>query len=83
MLQNWGLKRGQITAHTPTSNSVIESSHRSMGQVLRTILDRETPQDMVELNKVVDLALVCMMRALRCTLSTSLDGVVPGALVFG
>ena len=83
MLQNWGLKRGRITAHTPTANSVIESSHRSMGQVLQTILDRKTPTDRVELNKVVDSALACTMRALRCASSTSLDGVAPGALVFG
>ena len=74
MLQNWGLKRGRIMAHTPTANSIIKSSHRSMGQVLWTILDRETPTDMVELNKVVDLALACTMRALRCASSTSLEG---------
>ena len=34
MLQNWGLKHGRIMAHTPTANSIMESSHRSMGQVL-------------------------------------------------
>ena len=38
---------------------------------------------MVELNKVVDLVLACTMQALRCVPSTSLDGVTPGALVFG
>ena len=38
---------------------------------------------MVELNKVVDLVLACTMQALQCAPSTLLDGVTPGALVFG
>ena len=83
MLNDWGLKRARISSHTPTANAVIESSHRSMGQILRTIFDRENPTNMDEMDKVVRSALAATMHALRCASSTSLQGVAPGALVFG
>jgi hypothetical protein len=54
-----------------------------MGQILRTIFERENPQTIEALDKVVDSALACTMRAMRCASSTSLQGVAPGALVFG
>ena len=83
MLQNWGLTRGRISTHTPTANAIIESSHKSMGQILRTILANEQPTTQAELDKVVDSALACTMRAMRSAASTSLSGVAPGAMVFG
>ena len=83
MLMDWGLKRARISTHTPTANAIIESSHRSMGQILRTIFDREDPKTLDEMDKVVKSALACTMRAMRCASSTSLNGVAPGALVFG
>lgn len=55
-----------------------------MGQILRTIFDKEKPQTTEEMDKVVKSALACTMRAMRSAASTSLnDGVAPGALVFG
>ena len=83
MLQQWGLSRGRISTHTPTANAIIESSHRSMGQILRTIFDNESPKTMAEMDQVVESALAATMRALRSASSTSLSGVAPGALVFG
>ena len=83
MLADWGLKKGRITPHTPTANSVIEASHKSMGQILRTILSQEKPTNMAELDRVVNAALASTMRAMRSAASTSLGGVAPGALVFG
>ena len=83
MLNNWGLQRKRISTHTPTANAIIESSHRSMGQILRTIFDRENPTTMDALDIVVKSALAATMRAMRCASSTSLNGVAPGALVFG
>ena len=83
MLNDWGLRRKRISTHTPTANAVIESSHRSMGQILRTIFDRENPTTLADMDKVVKSALACTIRAVRCAASTSLEGVAPGALVFG
>ena len=83
MCDNWGLKKGGISTHTPTANAIIESSHLSMGQILRTIFDSENPQNLEDMEKVVQSALAATMRAMRCASSTSLNGVAPGALVFG
>ena len=83
MLGEWGLTRKRISAHTPTANAIIESSHKSMGQILRTIFDQENPQSIAEMDKVVDKALALTMRALRCASSSSLNGFAPGSLVFG
>jgi transposase InsO family protein len=83
MLQRWGLKQGRISTHTPTANAIIESLHRAMGQMLQTIFDSQQPQTPTELEQVVVDALAATMRALRSAASTSLQGVAPGALVFG
>ena len=39
MLMDWGLMMVHISAHTPTAISVIEFSHKAMGQILCTIFD--------------------------------------------
>ena len=83
MLADYGLDGKRISTHAPTANAIIESSHKTMGQILRTIFDRENPQSIEEMNNVVDSALALTMRALRCASSTSLNGVAPGSLVFG
>ena len=54
-----------------------------MGQILRTIFDSEQPQTLSKMDNVINSALSSTMRALRSSASTSLDGVSPGALVFG
>lgn len=72
MLNNWGLKHARILSHTPTANAIIEFSHRSMGQILSAIFDREQPKTVEELDQVVKSALACTMRAMRCASSTLL-----------
>ena len=83
MLMDWDLKRTRISTRTPTSNSVIESSHKAMGQILRTIFDREKPKTMDEMDKVIESAIASTMRALRCAANSSLQGLAPASLVFG
>jgi transposase InsO family protein len=83
MLMDWDLKRTRILTRTPTSNSVIESSHKAMGQILRTIFDQEKPKNMDEMDKVIESAIAMTMRACRCAANTSLQGLPPAALVFG
>ena len=83
MLMNWGLSRGRISSHTPTANAVIETTHKTMGQVLRTLFAQANPRTMVEMDKIVDQSLAITLRACRCAANTSLQGLAPGALVFG
>jgi hypothetical protein len=82
MPQNWGLKRGRVSSHTPTADAIIESSHRAMGQLLRTVFDTENPTSLEQMDKVVDSAIAATMRAMRSA-STSLSGAAPGAMAFG
>jgi len=82
-MTDWGIKAKRTTPHTPTANSVIEASHRAMGQLLRTILPGEQADSMEALNKSVDHALAMTMRAMRCASNTSLQGFAPASVVFG
>jgi len=80
---DWGIKKKHTTSYTPTANGVIESVHRAMGQILRTIVDRESPTTIAQMDKVVDDALAQTIRACRCASNSSLQGFAPGAIVFG
>jgi transposase InsO family protein len=83
MLEKWKIARPQSSTRTPTANSVIESTHRAMGQILRTLFDSSRPRTMVEMDALVEEAIAITMRACRCASHSSLQGLAPGALVFG
>ena len=83
MLMDYGITKGRISAHTPTANAVIESSHRSMGQLLRTILENNSPCSMADMNNAIDNPLAQTMHAMRCSSNTLLQGLAPGLIVFG
>ena len=70
------------SAHTPTSNSIIEASHKIIGQVLCTLLLLHNPADPAQADYILDEAIATAMQALRCTPNTSLGNYSPGALVF-
>ena len=54
-----------------------------MGQVLRTILHGVNVTTKHELEKAADDAIGITNRVMRCAANTSLQGMAPGALVFG
>lgn len=54
-----------------------------MGQIFQMIFERENAKTMEEMENVIYSALASTMQAMRCATSTSLNGVAPGALVFG
>ena len=66
MLMNWGLKEGRSSARAPTANSAIESSHGTVGQILRAIFESSNPRNRVELDQVVADAVASTVRAMRC-----------------
>ena len=83
MLMDWGIKKANISSNTPTANAVIETVHRTMGQIIRTVFDGAEAKTKVELDALIDKAVAICIRACRCAANTSLQGVAPGALVFG
>ena len=77
-----GITPVRITPYTPTASSVIESVHRTIGQVIRTLIHLKPPQTPTDANSVVDEAIATAMHACRCAPNTSLGNFPPGALVF-
>jgi hypothetical protein len=71
-----------ISPNTPTANSVIESSHKAIGQVIRTLLHLKQPTSSAEADALIDEALATAMYVLRSTPNQSLGNYSPGALVF-
>ena len=83
LLMDWGIKKGRISSHTPTANAIVESSHRVIGQILRTVLHGTNVKTKAELEAAADDACAIATRVMRCVSNTSLQGMAPGALVFG
>ena len=81
-LANAGIDSRPIGSNTPTSNSIIESVHRAVGQVIRTMVHLRPPNSGEEAQRLVESALATAMHATRCASHNSLSGVSPGALVF-
>ena len=66
VLMDWGLKKGRISTHTPAANSVIESSHKTMGQILRAVFATVNPQNQADMERVIADAIASAIRAMRC-----------------
>ena len=62
---------------------MIENIHRTIGQVLRTVVAAKNPQSVHEGNKVIEETLATAMHACRCACSASLGYESPGSLAFG
>ena len=77
-----GIKAVNISPNTPTANSVIESCHRTIGQIIRTMVNLTPPTSSTEADSLVDSAIAQAMFALRCSPNSSLGNYSPGALVF-
>ena len=82
LLQRAGIKSVPITPATPTANSVIESAHKTIGQVVRTLALLRPPTSLVEATSIIDTAYATAMHATRCASHGSLQNLSPGALVF-
>ena len=82
LLMNAGIASRPTSPHTPTANGVIESVHRTIGQVVRTLVRLRPPTTPADANRLVDSALATSMHATRCASHGSLSNISPGALVF-
>lgn len=80
-LQILGIKDVPTTSRNPQANSVCERMHQTVGNMLRTMLKSNPPQNLQQANDILDSALSTVMHALRANVSTVLGG-SPGALTF-
>ena len=74
MLMDWGICKGRISSHTPTAthtptaNTVIESSHQVIGQILCTILHGTAVRTKAELEAAFDVLLPLVLCVVFSTL---------------
>ena len=83
MLMNHGLDKVNISPNTPTANAAIESVHKVMGQIIRTIFNSRKPTNVKEFGETVDECVAHANFSCRCAANTSLQGLAPGSVVFG
>ncbi len=59
----------------------VQKNHQTVGNVLRTLLHREPPQDMANAKEYIDEALSVAMHAMRAVIHSTLES-SPGSLAF-
>ncbi len=69
------------TAKNPHSDAVCEKMHQTVGNVLRTLLHGNPPQNIANAEQYVDKALSIAIHAMRAGVHTTL-GSSPGNVVF-
>ena len=82
MLHKHGITPVPVLPNTPTSNAIIESVHKTIGQVIRTLVLLQPPTNLAEATKLVETGYATAMHATRCAAHASLQNTSPGALVF-
>ena len=83
MLAGAGIDWRPTSKRNSQSNGIIESVHRTVGQVMRTLwAQKDKPETTKEAYEFVDMALATSMHATRCAAHSSLDGRTPGSVVF-
>lgn len=81
-LMDIGSRRKRLSPHTPTANAVLETTHRVIGQIIRTLIHLDPPQTKLDADRLIDSALATAMHAHRCAPNTAIGNYSPGSLVF-
>ena len=82
LLRRAGIKSVPTTARNPQGNSIIEAVHKSVGQVLRTLIQIHQPQTVHQAKATGDTALATAMHATRCASHQALHHLTPGSFAF-
>ena len=77
-----GIKSVHTTARNPQGNSIIEAVHKSVGQVLHTLVHIHRLQTMHQAKSTGDTALATAMHATMCASHQALHHLTPGSFAF-
>ena len=77
-----GIKSVPTTACNPQGNSIIEAVHKSVGQVLRTLVHIHQPRTVQQAKSMGNTALAMAMHAMRCASHQALHHLTPGSFAF-
>ena len=83
MCKKNGCIHSSSTSRNPQGNSLIESIHKTIGQVLRTVVAAKNPRSKPEADAVIRETLATAMHACRAASSSALGFNSPGSLAFG
>ena len=82
MCGNHGITHSTSTSRNPQGNAIIERTHQTIGQVLRTVVKSRNPRSIHEAEAVIEETLATAMHACRCACNSSLNFNSPGAIAF-
>ena len=82
LLHTLHIKDVPVTSHNPQANAICERMHQTVGNVLRTLLYVNPPQNLGQANELIDSALAPATHAMRANVHTGLRS-SPEALAFG
>ena len=82
LLQWAGIKSVPTTACNPQGNSIIEAIHKSVGQVLHTLIHIHQPKTVHKAKATGNMALATAMHATRCASHQALHHLTPGSFAF-
>jgi hypothetical protein len=70
-----------LTRKNPKSNAICERRHQTVGNVIRTTVHANPPQNMAQTQDIIEDALATAMHAISTTVATTI-GSAPGSLAF-
>jgi hypothetical protein len=76
------IKLVPTTVKNPQANAIYERIHQTIGNMLRTMLLINPPNDLYDANDMIDSILATAMHATRASANRSLMNNTPGALAF-
>ena len=82
LLERAGIDDSVTTPRNPQGNSIIERTHQTIAQVIRTLKAIHEPTTVHEAKTLITKALATAMHAIRCASTSALQGMSPGGLVF-
>ena len=82
LLRRAGIKSVPTTARKPQGNSIIEAVHKSVGQVLHTLVHIHRPETVHQAKATGDTALATAMHSTRCASHQALHHLTPGSFAF-
>ena len=81
LLYNLGIKPSRTTIKNPQLNAICEQMHQTVATILKTTIEASPPQNVDEVNNLVEDALAAVMHSLHATVSTT-PKAMPGGLAF-
>ena len=77
-----GIKLKPITPYTPTANSIIKATHKTVAQVIRTLVHLIPPKIEEEAQALVKQAIATVIHSHQCSVNSVLGGLSPGSVAF-